>query len=664
MRELAILIWLLPYIVSVIILLLKDFSGRLKGLLSVLTILVSALLSTLFSVDVIFSGKIMAISYQWIKSLNVSIGVYLDPLSSIMSMVVTWLSFLIAVYSLEYMKDDTGLTRYWFFFTYFVGSMLLLVLSDNMLAMFVGWEGTGLSSYALIGHWFTDEEDRCVGDIGRRALGIPMWFTPSHAGLRALVFTKLGDIGLLIGIGAIQIAMGGTISFSQMFLNAQVWSSFFAYKGILLAFLSFFILGALAKSAQFPFHEWLVTAMTGPTPISALIHAATMVKAGVYFFLRILPILVAGDIIVSSLGIHDIAIFFEGMALIGSFTAFLMATMAVVSRELKLILAYSTASQLGYMFLGIAAGGLVGSSALGTVAGFSHLISHAVFKACLFLVAGSVIHAVHSRFMDDMGSLSKWMKLTFLSMLLAGLSLSSVPPFMGFWSKDYIITLTAKANAIVPLSFAVFTAFLTPLYTFRMIARVFDYKPSKRVQEIRRGHEAKLLMLIPYLILALATIVIGAVWPLISNNFAKLFGASIEELEPGIGLSATTLTFVTIGLALPIYVYSYKRADTMEYVNGSKLLKDTHSFLYDRWYFNSIYYKFVGLFYDLSKIFKSYIEDVMDSALHIKLVTGFMKSSKALTKIQTGLLNQYALLFWIGVGLTIIIIFILGGVVP
>ena len=688
LEETYLLIWLAPYLGALLIILLKDSSEKVKGLLSVTSILVSSLISTLASVKVVLEHEEINLEYTWIKELGVTIGVNLDPLSALMALIVSWLSFLIAVYSIEYMRGDEGPTRYWFFFTFFVGSMLLLVVSDNMLTMFIGWEGTGLSSYALIGHWFRDQEEKCVGDVGRKALGIPMWFTPSHSGLRALVFTRLGDVGLLLGIGLIQATIG-TLSFSQTLLHVNQLTLETIKRGVLLAFLFFYILGALAKSAQFPFHEWLVTAMTGPTSVSALIHAATMVKAGVYFFLRTLPIFVAMSEIAGEMGVPDVKIFLETIALIGAFTAFMMATMAVVSRELKLILAFSTASQLGYMFLGIAAGGLAGEAGLGLFAGFSHLASHAVFKASLFLAAGAVIHAVHSRFIDDMGQLYRHMKMTFIAFLLAGLSLSGIPPFMGFWSKDAVVAAAEKSGAEIAFILAVVTALLTPAYTFRMIIRVFDYKTLKEERHsVHHVHEAGLLMRIPYTLLAFLSLILGLTWPFFEKRLALLFHAPLHDLEPNPILLASTVSLALLGIVVSLYIYYFKKLMPFTKVSSSPFLSKLHGFLYDRWYINSLYYRTLNVilavdkwlfkninvriidqgyhhiipktFLGLSKISDRGIEKMLDKILHEKLVDGALNLSKTFTRIQTGIINHYMLLLWIGVSIILLILFVMG----
>ena len=688
--------WLAPYLGAALVLLLHPVKGRAKGIVGVLSIFTAAVYSTLIAVKSLGTGEPLEHSFTWVPSLNVTIGYYADTLSTIMALVVSWLSFLIAVYSLEYMGEDPGQTRYWFFFSFFVGSMQLLVLSDNLIAMFIGWEGTGLASYALIGHWFTDEEDKCVGDPGRTALGIPMCFTPSHAGLRALVFTRLGDVGLLVGTAAIHILLG-TTSFHAMVAHADVWAGGLFAKGLLSAFLAFFILGAMAKSAQFPFHEWLVTAMTGPTSVSALIHAATMVKAGVYFLLRFTPIFVAAAHVVrETMGLaayNTFIHFFGWVALIGGFTAFMMATMAVVARELKLVLAFSTASQLGYMFLGTAAGGMMGEGPLAVFAGLSHLVSHAVFKAALFLVAGAVIHAVHSRFMDDMGGLARFMKWSALSMLLAGLSLSGIPPFAGFWTKDTVLDVAHEAGATIPWLLGVITALLTAAYTFRMIIMVFYYKPSHHVEEHGEHiHEAHPLMLLPYLTLAVLSLLIGLAWPWIEDGLVKLIPEATlalegESLHVAINapLMAMSVTLALLGLGISVYIYQARLMRPYDYVAEKPWLAKLHGFLYDRWYLNSIYYwvfvrggaalartlyryvnnlvvdsfyhRFLPWFFMSSaKGLYATSERAIDVGFHVKLVDGTLAAARNVRRLQTGVLNHYVLTMWLGLATLILIV--------
>jgi NADH-quinone oxidoreductase subunit L len=684
LTEALLLAWLGPYIATFMVLILSKASWKAKSIIAITGILSSALASTLGLLELL-TGHEPHLSYTWIKTLGVNVGVYFDGLSTLMALVVSWLSFLIAVYSYEYMRGEGGETRYWIFFTFFVGSMMLLILSDNLLAMFVGWEGTGLASYALIGHWFTDEEERWVGDPGRKALGIPMWFEPSHSGLRALTFTRIGDVGMIFGIATLHTLLGTTL-LSEV--SKATWASRLFTAGVLPAFLWLLFLGAIAKSAQFPFHEWLVTAMTGPTSVSALIHAATMVKAGVYFLLRFAPFLVAAHLALNAIGAPNIIpSFLESIALLGAFTAFIMATMAIVSRELKLVLAFSTASQLGYMFLGVAAGTLAIGSLGGLSSGFSHLMSHAVFKAALFLAAGAVIHAVHSRFIDDMGGLAASMKLTTIAFLLAALSLSGIPPFAGFWTKDEIIHLTAEDGLVIPTILAVTTAGLTAIYTARVFARVFTGPPKSE-----HVHEPRPAMLVPYLFLGVLSLLLGLAWPILNTGIEGLLEHTLGvqgqlRLTEHTGISGATeatLTLALGGFLVVLYLYSSKKWTPYPRIQASKLLSSLHGFLYDRWYLNAVYYRtIVAGFQALSSFTSKYIdrgvidtfyhrvlpasfialststrliESAYDAILHVKLVNGFKALWSGFKQMQTGRAPHYLIYFWLGFSIILLII--------
>ncbi|MFQ5710837.1 MAG: NADH-quinone oxidoreductase subunit L [Candidatus Geothermarchaeales archaeon] len=596
------LTWAAPYIGALIVLPLYR-TNKAKNYVAVFFLFLGALSSTLLLLAAQGSREgYLHYSYPWIPSLKVNLGIYADSLSTVMAFIVAWLSFFIGFYSLKYLEGDPGLRRYWFFFDFFVGSMLLLVLAGDLITMFIGWEGTGLASYALIGFWYRDEEERWVGDPGRKAWGIPMYFTPSHGGVRAIVFTRIGDVGFLAGIAMLYF-LTGSFSLPVIVEHSAEWGLGLYSRGILYTFLITFSLGAMAKSAQFPFHEWLVTAMTGPTSVSALIHAATMVKAGVYFMLRFMPIFYLAYSLVPTAS-ESFILFFTTIASIGAFTAFLMATQAIVARELKLVLAFSTASQLGYMFLAAGTSGLLHEFVNGFLATFNHLMSHAIFKASLFLAAGAVIHAIHSRFMTDAGGLSKYMKITFVSMLLAVLSLSGVPPFMGFWSKDGLLEAAFEARLYLPYAVGVVTAALTAFYSLRMIAMVFFREESKHTEHVAEEHgvhEAHPIMATPYFILALISLGVGAAWPLVANTVLKAMTGhvlGIEEvphefevhLDPV--LTGVSLGMVSIGFLGAYTIYISPRLDRSlgEMISVKPWASGIYNFLYDRWYINALYY--------------------------------------------------------------------------
>ncbi len=671
------LTWAAPFVGTAIILFLSLIlnKNKLRNLISVGSLFVSAIASTVLLTLVLQSRNgVIQFSIPWIPSINVNFALYIDSLAAFMAVIVSWLCFLISVYSTKYMETDSGLSRYWLFFTFFTGSMLLIVMSGNLLLTFVGWEGTGFASYALIGHWFSDQKKDFVGDPDRKAIGTSMEFSPSHSGLRALIFTRIGDVGFIAGIALIY-ALTRSLSIPDMASNAAVWGTTMAYRGFLLPFLMLFSLGAFAKSAQFPFHEWLVTAMTGPTPVSALIHAATMVKAGVFFMLRFMPIFfIVLQILKATIpaSASNVTIFFTIVVYIGAFTAFLMATQGIVARELKLILAFSTASQLGFMFVAAGAAGLIPDFTTGFIASFSQLMSHAIFKAALFLGAGAVIHAVGSRFITDMGGLSKYMRYTFIAMLLAALSLAGLPPLLGFWTKDSVIESVFQTGLVIPIALLVSTVAITAFYSARMVFRTFRTNPSENVTELAENHklhgEPKRL-LVPYLILALATLVLGAFWVFIGGDFYSAltrnvlgifsvpssFQVTLDPLSTGVSI---TLLTVGLGVAYLLYGKPNYQVAVAKQLSVNKGFKAIHDFLYDRWYIQAIYYKVfvIGGEKLYQGLFKFFETGGIDRFYNQATVTAALKLSNNFRKIQSGKINHYLLLLVIGFVIFLIIL--------
>ncbi len=671
------LVWLLPYIgaLALAILYVLDVKNeKVYGWGSVVSIAAAAIVSTIAAQKVFSEGPIYSVSEKtWVPWLNVTLGTYLDGLGVVMALIVSWLSLLIAIYSVKYMEGDWGVSRYFFFFTFFVASMLLLVTADNLVLMFIGWEGTGLASYALIGHWYTDEEEYWVGVPGRKALGQPMYFEPSHSGVRAILFTRVGDIGLLIGM-AMLFLLTGTFNIPALAASADQWIAYLATKGILVPVLVVFSLGALAKSAQFPFHEWLVTAMTGPTPVSALIHAATMVKAGVYFMLRFVPIIFAGAYALmeaNPAAVEAAKEYFTIMAGLGAVTAFMMATMALVSNELKLILAYSTASQLGYMFLAAAAAGLLMETgyeglASGIGAGLAHLMSHAVFKAALFLIAGWLIHAAHSRFIDPMGKYAQYMKITTISMWLAGLSLAGIPPLSGFFSKEKVLATAEEAHLVWGYWLGVITAGLTAAYTLRMILRIFHLEPYEK-HHGHEPHEAPGLMLVPYTILSVASLALGLYWSGVGEALAEAVRETVAIYEPAeMAIHLTTGVYMVLGLVLLSMLivaglYLVVKVDFPGLIQRNALAKAIHDFLYDRWYINSIIYiVIVGGFAALSTA--AYTVDLgIDALYHIAIPAVFALGAAGLRALHRGRTDYYLTLYIYFAAILLLFIFLAWG---
>ena len=643
------------------------------------------------------SGSTQDIQVNWITSLGVNAGVLLDPLSIIMANVVAWVSFLIMVYSLAYMHGETGLSRYWFFMNFFIGSMLLLVMSDNLLQLFFGWEGVGLCSYALIGHWYNDPLDKWVGTIGDKSLNVPMAYAPSHAGMKALIVTRIGDIGLLIAIFMIY-AYSGTLNFVQLTQNVS-WAYPISQLGLLVPLALLFFWGPIGKSAQFPLHEWLPDAMAGPTSVSALIHAATMVTAGVYLAGRAGPMFYN---IVTQYA--QPTYFFDAIAWVGAFTCFMAATQAVVSKELKKLLAYSTISQIGYMMLGIGAGGLASQFVMGLSAGIFHLVTHALFKAAAFLCAGALLHSVESRYMDDMGGLRKSMKITFASMVISLLALSGVPPLSGFWSKDSIIAATVLTGQMPLMLLAWGTVALTFLYSLKVIGLVFYAPKSEHIKNLEAEghhiHEAPALMWVPYVILALGTVAIGLMGPYVESFFHTALATTATstsgltpELSPlaeqSASLTATlgSLIMLAIGGIFGYMIYISGRLKTTSIVGERGLSRTLYNFLWNRWYINPIYYRVfvygtisvasavkntietgffdrisgaVALFsIDLSKEGDKIDLGVVDGWINDTASTG-RKLSAAVKRLETGIPEEYVLVFALGLfALTVIVLFFL-----
>src|SRR5208337_4775041 len=593
------LTWGFPFIGAVLTPLFARANSKLRDYGSVAFAFLGAVSAGLLLPN-LFAGTAQDVQVAWISSLNINAGVLLDPLSIIMANVVAWISLLIMIYSLGYMHGEEGLTRYWFFMNFFIGSMLLLVMSDNLLQLFFGWEGVGMCSYALIGHWYKDPIDKWVGTVGDTSLGVPMAYPPSHAGMKALVVTRIGDIGLLIAIFMIY-SFSGTLNFVQLSQNVS-WALPLTKYGLLAPVALLFLWGLLGKSAQFPLHEWLPDAMAGPTSVSALIHAATMVTAGVYLAGR------AGPMFYNAFVQYGQSSYiFDLIAWIGAFTTFMAATQALVSKELKKLLAYSTISQIGYMMLGIGAGGLASDFVTGLSAGLFHLMTHAIFKAAAFLAAGAILHTVDSRFMGDMGGLRKPMKITFAAMVISLLALSGVPPLSGFWSKDAVIATAVLTGQPGLMILAWATVALTFMYSLKLIGMVFLGPKSehlkKREEEGHHLHEAPPVMLIPYLILAVATIIFGLTGPYIEEfikqsltvNATPLIGsipttAAAESRAVLIG-SLGSLAMLAVGGTIGYLVYISGKVKPTSIVRETGATRSVYNFLWNRWYINPVYYR-------------------------------------------------------------------------
>ncbi len=438
--------------------------------------------------------------YTWVTSggFKVSVGFLIDQLTAVMLVVVTTVGLLVNIYSVGYMHGDKGFYRFFAYLSLFVFSMLMLVMSNNFLQLYFGWEAVGLCSYFLIGFWYEKK-------------------SASDAGKKAFIVNRFGDFGFGLGIMLIFLTFGslqyGTVFQAVHGIAGRTVNILGTPVGLptLIALLLF--CGAMGKSAQFPLHVWLPDAMEGPTPVSALIHAATMVTAGVFMVSRCSPIF---DLSPTAMGV---------VAVTGAFTALFAATIALTQNDIKRVIAYSTVSQLGYMFLACGVG------AYG--AGIFHLYTHGFFKALLFLGAGSVMHGMSGELdIRKMGGLKKFMPVTYWTFLLASISISGIPPFAGFFSKDEILGMAYNSGPLGKVLWAVgtFTAFLTAFYSFRLIFMAFHGKFRGTHEQQHHLHESPKSMTVPLLVLAVGAVAAG--WVGIPSSLGDLLGLHMDKILP------------------------------------------------------------------------------------------------------------------------------------
>ncbi len=475
MTQLVWIIPLLPFIGFVIALLLRKRYGGFSSKLSTIILGICILLS-FYTVYLVYTKGSFSIGMSWYitDKFSMSMGMLADGLAAMMLVVVSIVSFLVHLYSMGYMHGDSRFSLFFTFLQLFSASMFGLVLANNYLQMYIFWELVGLCSYLLIGFWYEKQ-------------------SASDAAKKAFLTTRVGDVGMMIGMLLIFFTTG-SFAFGDIFGMVEAGT---IPATILTASSILLFCGAVGKSAQFPLHVWLPDAMEGPTPVSALIHAATMVAAGVYLVGRSFPLFSASPQAMMT------------VAIIGVFTAIFAATIAVVQTDIKKILAYSTISQLGYMIFALGMGAYV--------AGLFHLMTHAFFKALLFLGAGSVIHATGTQEISEMGGLAKKMKVTTWTFVIGSLSLSGFPIFAGFWSKDEILGFAFDTGRYVFFAIGAFTAFLTAFYMFRLIFVVFAGKQSHASEH---AHESPKTMTIPLVILSVLAVIAGYIGaPFVSGDY-------------------------------------------------------------------------------------------------------------------------------------------------
>jgi NADH-quinone oxidoreductase subunit L len=605
----------------------NTFSKGVIGVIGNLVILISFGLSVAAFLQVRSSGPINVTVFDWfgVNAFKVQFAFLVDQLSALMLLIITGVGFLIHLYSVGYMHHDEGFGKFFSYLNLFVFFMLLLVLGSNYLIMFIGWEGVGLCSYLLIGFWYTNPDY-------------------ADAAKKAFIMNRIGDLGFIIGVFLL-ISYFGSVTFSDIFPKAIHMSA--AEVPFTLITILLFV-GAVGKSAQIPLFTWLPDAMAGPTPVSALIHAATMVTAGVYMVARSNALFSMAPITMNII------------AVIGLATALLAALIALSQTDIKKVLAYSTVSQLGYMFLGLGVGAYTGA--------FFHVLTHAFFKALLFLGAGSVIHAMsNEQDMRLMGGLKDKLKTTYWTMLVGTIAISGIPPFAGFFSKDEILA-AAFQHSTTMWVIGVITAMFTSFYMFRMLYLTFFGKFRGTVEQEHHVHESPKTMTIPLIVLAVLSIVGGFIgipealgghhW--LANFLAPVFAPSASKLEHKEAVASTEYLLMAASVvgALIALGYAYIRYVKNAHVPvaDSEERAGPVSLSYHKFYIDEIYDWLIRKPLDALSVFFYKIVDL--SAID-GIINGLgkltVRSSKGLRLLQSGNVGFY--IFMMVAGIIAVLIF-------
>jgi len=622
---------LIPFLIFILLGLAGNkLKPRLSGLIGTSGLAVITVLSYVTAWLYFFEGgkvgdtyqKITAINTTWLQfteNLHVDLGVLLDPISVMMLIVITTVSLMVHIYSLGYMKGEKGFERFFAFLSLFSFSMLGLVLATNIFQMYIFWELVGVSSYLLIGFYY------------QRPSAV-------RAAKKAFIVTRFADLGFLIGILLLSFntktfdfitltstdgpAIAGSGGITFMGLSVITWSMIFVY------------MGGVGKSAMFPFHIWLPDAMEGPTPVSALIHAATMVVAGVYLVARMFPIYVFAA-----------PAALEVVSYVGAFSSLFAAVIACTQTDIKRVLAYSTMSQIGYMMFALGVSGYGGHEGLGFMASMFHLFTHSMFKALLFLGAGAIIHSVHSNYMTDMGGLRKYLPITHITFLIACLTIAGIPPLSGFFSKDEILAAAFHHNKILfAVEYAV--AGITAFYMFRLYFNIFW---GEERHYHHTPHEAPATMTIPLIILAIGAAFSGLI-PF--NEFVTSDGKAFEtEIEWIVAVPSVLIALAGITAAFVLYSKKSLVPDR---------LAATFKYAY-KWSYNKFYIDELYLFVTKKIIFRYISEPVawfdrhiVDATMNsIATVTQF--ASFRIRRFQSGQLQKYAFVFVTGIVLLALI---------
>ncbi|MBE0651849.1 MAG: NADH-quinone oxidoreductase subunit L [Bacteroidales bacterium] len=617
------LIPLIPLVVFLITGLLgMKWKPMVSGIIGTVGLLIAWLLSLYTGYEYFLAHTvehyqtIIPINMLWLSftnSLQIHMGVLIDPISVLMLIVVTTISLMAHMYSLGYMKGETGFARYYAFLSLFTFSMLGLVLSTNIFQMYIFWELVGASSFLLIGFYYTKP-------------------SAVAAAKKAFIVTRFADFGFLVGILVLSF-LTRTFDFSKLtepgttIFASSAGVTFMGVSALSWA-MSLIFIGGAGKSAMFPFHIWLPDAMEGPTPVSSLIHAATMVVAGVYLVARLFPIY--------HFQTPQVLIM---IGYVGGFTSLFAAIIAMTQFDIKRVLAYSTLSQIGYMMVGLGVSGFGGDHGLGYMAGMFHLFTHSMFKALLFLGAGSIIHAVHSNEMKDMGGLRKYMPITHITFLTACLAISGVPPFAGFFSKDEILAAALESNKLLYWTEYI-TAGLTSFYIFRLYFRIFWGKNTDYGHHT--PHESPWVMTVPLIFLALGSAFGG--WIPFHDFVTPDLAPMVHKME-----WLDTIPSVLIGLVgifAAWYLYKKESSRPKAVVD---FLGNLHTWAYHKFYIDEIY-----LFITRKIMFGMIATGIAWFDRHI--VDGFMFGvadvtmalSGKIKKFQSGNLQEYAFVYVAG----------------
>ena len=635
-----ILIPLLPILSFLVIGLFgRTYFPKACSALATLSVFSSFVISTILAYQYFFVfgklgdvyQKIIAFKYTWLEfnpSISIDMGFLLDPISIMMILIVSFISLMVHVYSMGYMKDDPRISTYYSFLSLFTFSMLGLVLSSNIFQIYIFWELVGLSSFLLIGFYY--DKPSAVA-----------------ASKKAFIVTRFADLGFLIGILVLSyysetldfITLIERLTTDTTYLNSMVASSFIGMSALTWGLLLVFMGGA-GKSAMFPLHVWLPDAMEGPTPVSALIHAATMVVAGVFLVARLFPIYAI-----------SCPIALDFITIVGIFSSLFAAIIACTQTDIKRILAYSTMSQIGFMMFAIGVSGYGNEQGLGFTASMFHLFTHAIFKALLFLGSGSVIHYVHSNELVKMGGLRKLMPLTHLVFLIACLAIAGIPPFSGFFSKEEILLATWNNNKLI-FGVALLTAALTAFYMFRLYFSIFWNKEFQNHSHQSHG-EGSISMKMPLILLAFLSIVSGF------TPFGKFVTSDGSELISSFHFDFSIAPVLFSILGITIAMYFYKKESYIP-LKLSEFFGSFYKAAHKKFYIDEIYlFKTKKIFFNAMGRPAAWFDKIIINGLVESTAFVTALFSESIKDIQSGKLQQYSLYFFTGtIGLVLIFIYL------